>query len=107
MNVADSYATFAARGMHCDPIAIDAITRPDGSSISPPSADCRQTIKPEVADVVTNLLQSVMQPGGTGQNATLNDNRQAAGKTGTTNGAVAVWYTGADWFRWSGSAATT
>jgi membrane peptidoglycan carboxypeptidase len=94
LNVADSYATFAARGVHCDPIAIDAITRPDGSSLAPPSANCAQTIKPEVADVVTNLLQSVMQPGGTGQNATLNDNRQAAGKTGTTNGAVAVWYTG-------------
>jgi membrane peptidoglycan carboxypeptidase len=94
LNVADSYATFAARGKHCDPIAIDAITRPDGSSIAAPSANCEQTIKPQVADVVTNLLQSVMQPGGTGQNATLNDNRQAAGKTGTTNGAVAVWYTG-------------
>jgi membrane peptidoglycan carboxypeptidase len=94
MNVADSYATFAARGVHCDPIAIDAISRPDGTSIKPPSANCKQTIKPQVADAVTNLLQSVMDPGGTGQNATLNDKRQAAGKTGTTNGAVAVWYTG-------------
>jgi membrane peptidoglycan carboxypeptidase len=94
LNVADSYATFAARGMHCDPIAIDAISRPDGSSLAPPAANCKQTIKPQVADVVTNLLQSVMDPGGTGQNATLNDGRQAAGKTGTTNGAVAVWYTG-------------
>jgi len=94
LNVADSYATFAARGVHCDPIAIDAITRPDGSSVAPPKANCAQTIKPEVADVVTNMLQSVMQPGGTGQNATLNDGRDAAGKTGTTNGAVAVWYTG-------------
>src|SRR5882757_1357698 len=58
LNVADSYATFAARGVHCDPIAIDAITRPDGTSVPVPSANCKQTIDPKLAAATVDIMRS-------------------------------------------------
>lgn len=68
-----------------------------------PSANCQQTIKKEVADVVVDMLRSVMEPGGFGYKLQLGDDdedgvfedpRAAGGKTGTTNNAIAVWYAG-------------
>ncbi|MGQ0464804.1 MAG: transglycosylase domain-containing protein [Sporichthyaceae bacterium] len=94
LTVANSYATFAARGMRCDPIGIESMIGRDGKPLPVPSANCTQAIKPEVADVTVDLLRSVMEKGGYGFRMALNDNRQAGGKTGTTNGNVAVWYTG-------------
>ncbi len=94
LTVANSYATFAARGMRCDPIGIESMIGRDGKTLPIPSNNCVQTIKPEVADVVVDLLRSVMEKGGYGHAMSLNDSRQAGGKTGTTNGNVAVWYTG-------------
>jgi membrane peptidoglycan carboxypeptidase len=94
LDIADSYATFAAQGTQCNPIAIDAITNSAGKTLAVPSADCHQAFTPAVANTVTDMLHSVMEPGGTGADANLDDNRPAAGKTGTTNGAVAVWFTG-------------
>ncbi|MGQ0847357.1 MAG: transglycosylase domain-containing protein [Sporichthyaceae bacterium] len=94
LTVANSYATIAARGKRCDPIGIESMIGRDGKSLPVPSANCVQAIKPEVADVGVELLRAVMEPGGYGNPMRLNDNRQAGGKTGTTNGNVAVWYSG-------------
>ncbi len=94
LTVANSYATFAARGLRCNPIAIESITGRDGKEVPVPKADCKQTIKAEVADVVTDMMVSVMQPSGFGNKMRLDSGQVAGGKTGTTNGAVAVWFTG-------------
>ncbi|MGQ0632378.1 MAG: transglycosylase domain-containing protein [Sporichthyaceae bacterium] len=112
LTVANSYATFAARGLRCDPIAIESIAGRDGKALPVPASNCKQTIKPEVADVVTDMLRSVMEPGGYGFRMRLGagecvlkdptvcitgdpvSDRAAGGKTGTTNNAVAVWYAG-------------
>ncbi|WP_019873981.1 transglycosylase domain-containing protein [Sporichthya polymorpha] len=113
LTLANSYATFAARGKRCDPIAIESIAGRDGKALPVPSANCQQTIKPEVADVVADLLRSVMEKGGYGFRMRLSDNnpcllknpveciagdpnsdRAAGGKTGTTNNQIAVWYAG-------------
>ena len=94
MTVANSYATFAAHGVRCVPVAIESITGRDGNPLAVPAADCKQTIKPEVADVVTDMLHSVMEPLGFGNKMKLDSGQVAAGKTGTTNGAVAIWFTG-------------
>jgi membrane peptidoglycan carboxypeptidase len=94
LTVANSYATFAARGVRCTPIAIESITGRDGKPVEVPKADCKQTIKQEVADAMNNVMQSVMQPKGFGYNMRLASGQPAGGKTGTTNGAVAIWFTG-------------
>jgi len=91
LTMAASYATFAARGTYCRPVAILSIKDRRGRSLDVPEPKCKEVIKPEVADVMTSLFQGVMR-NGTGSQLSLG--RPAAGKTGTTNGRVAVWFVG-------------
>ena len=84
LSMADAYATMAARGKYCAPVAITRITTETGASLAVPSANCHQAISPQVADAVNYVLQGVLNfPGATG--AGLGLNRVAAGKTGTAN----------------------
>jgi membrane peptidoglycan carboxypeptidase len=92
LTMAEAYATFAARGVHCEPRAISAVTDAAGQPIAVPPQTCEQAIAQPVADVVNAVLQQVLTPGATGANMIID--RPAAGKTGTTNGNVAVWFNG-------------
>ncbi|GAB3920253.1 carboxypeptidase [Microlunatus endophyticus] len=94
LSLAEAYATFAARGIRCDPIIIDSITTAQGKKIDPPSANCKRVISKDVADGVNSILQDVMKPGATGYPAKLDDGRPEAGKTGTTNDNQALWFAG-------------
>lgn len=93
LSMAEAYATFANRGIHCDPIIIRTIHNKDGAPLAVPSANCKQVIPPEVADGVNYILQSVMTKG-TGTVARMSGGRPQAGKTGTTNQSKAVWFAG-------------
>ncbi|HEX3827733.1 MAG TPA: transglycosylase domain-containing protein [Sporichthyaceae bacterium] len=95
LDIADGYATMAARGVHCDPIAIESMITADAKVLPVPSANCKQAIPQKVADATVDVMRSVMEPGGYGDKMELNDSREAGGKTGTTNNNVAVWFTGA------------
>jgi membrane peptidoglycan carboxypeptidase len=84
LSMAGAYATMAARGKYCAPVAMTRITTETGASLPVPSAGCRQAISPQVADAVNYVLQGVLTfPGATG--TALGINRVAAGKTGTAN----------------------
>jgi len=91
LSMAEAYATFAARGRHCNSIAILEVTDPDGNRLDVPNADCKRAIEADVADGINELLQGVMTRG-TGARASIG--RPAAGKTGTTNRRVSVWFVG-------------
>jgi membrane peptidoglycan carboxypeptidase len=91
LSMAEAYASFAARGMHCNSVAILEVTDPNGARLPVPEADCQQAIDQDIADGVNQLLQGVMQRG-TGTRAAIS--RPAAGKTGTTNRRVSVWFVG-------------
>ncbi len=94
LSVATAYATFAAHGLYCKPRVILSVVDRDGVALPIGTSQCMQVIKPEVADGVTKVLQSVITgyPGSTG--AGLAIGRDAAGKTGTTNDSAAVWFSG-------------
>jgi len=84
LEMAGAYATMAARGKYCKPIAIGKIVSLTGASLPVPSAGCRQAISPQIADAVNYILQGVLNfPGATG--AGLGLDVPAAGKTGTAN----------------------
>jgi membrane peptidoglycan carboxypeptidase len=93
LSMAEAYATFAARGIHCSPIIIDTIETRDGEELEAPSAKCKRVMSTSVADGVNKMLASVMT-GGTGKRAVTSDRRPQAGKTGTINSAEAVWFAG-------------
>ena len=96
LTLAESYATFAARGVHCEPRVITSIRNLDKEEIPVPRPDCEQVIKPEVADAVNDVMSAVVTPGRV-PNATGEDmylGRPSAGKTGTTDDYNAVWFAG-------------
>jgi membrane peptidoglycan carboxypeptidase len=91
LSMAEAYATFAARGEHCNAIAISGVVDSSGKNLPVPAADCKQAIEQKVADGMNELLQGVMKFG-TGARAALN--RVSAGKTGTTDSRYNVWFVG-------------
>ena len=91
LSMAEAYATFAARGLHCNSIPILEVTDPAGKRLPVPQANCKQALDQKIADGVNELLQGVIT-NGTGQRAAIS--RPAAGKTGTTNSRVSVWFVG-------------
>lgn len=98
INQASAYATFASGGIYCDPVAILEVKDTDGKKLKVPSADCRRTLEPNIANTVAYAMTKVFQtsPWGTAWKLSpgLGDGRPVAGKTGTTNSAMQSWFTG-------------
>jgi membrane peptidoglycan carboxypeptidase len=91
LTMAAAYATVAARGTYCRPIAITKIVTDRGQSLQVPKANCHRAIKPQIADAVSYILQGVLVNGtAAGQGI----GRPAAGKTGTGDGPHYVDFAG-------------
>ena len=85
MSMAAAYATPAANGVYCAPIALTKIVDDAGKSVPVPSAGCRQAIPVRVAQAVNYILQGVFTGAGATAAGQGLANYQAAGKTGTSN----------------------
>jgi len=95
MTLAAAYATFAAKGTYCAPIAITSIKDRNGKSLSIPKRTCKRALDEGVANTVNLGLSKVLTPVGTAASVRpLPDNRPASGKTGTTNNSVDTWFAG-------------
>jgi membrane peptidoglycan carboxypeptidase len=84
LSMAAAYATVAARGTYCAPVAIMKITDNTGKDMAVPSAGCHQAFSAQIADAVSYILQGVLTSG-TAANIGGLAGREAAGKTGTSN----------------------
>ena len=93
LQMANAYASFAAHGVYCRPIAIDSIEDADGSPMDVPSANCWQAMDATAADQTALTLTHVFDKDGTGKDIPLSG-RTAAGKTGTTEDMDNAWFTG-------------
>jgi len=94
LELADAYATFAARGLHCDARPVVAIDDSNGHQLKDYPEQCQQVIAAPVADAVNDVLRGVQEPGGFGYDAGLGLNVPSAGKTGTTDSNMSVWFMG-------------
>ena len=93
MTMAAAFAAFAANGTFCEPIAITSVIDTDGNAITPPPANCRAVIAPEIAAAMNFALGHVWQ--GTGRDiGSLPDGRPSSGKTGTTSRNEYTWFVG-------------
>jgi membrane peptidoglycan carboxypeptidase len=92
--MAEAYATFAARGLHCDSRPVTEVLDRDGRTIKRYRRQCDRVLDKPVADAVNDVLRGVQEPGGFGNSAGLALNQQSAAKTGTTNRNMAVWFIG-------------
>lgn len=93
LSMATAMSTLAAEGNSCSPIAFTSITDNDGTVLLEKTPSCSQVIEPELARETTAVLQYVMTPGSTGENAILYG-RQSAGKTGTSDLDADAWFVG-------------
>ncbi|MBV6700530.1 transglycosylase domain-containing protein [Kitasatospora aureofaciens] len=91
--MANVYASFAARGSYCAPVAINRITTVDGKDVPVAPAKCGQVMSESTADVINTVLLGVTEKG-TAKDLGLDDGRQIAGKTGTTDEKKSAWFSG-------------
>ena len=92
LEMASAYATVAARGKHCDARPVTQILNSDGKVFKNYPKDCQQVIQESSADTINAILRGLMQPGGFGSALALD--KPSAGKTGTINSNMAVWFNG-------------
>lgn len=87
MTMAAAYATVAAGGIYCAPVAISKITTAGGGQLPVASAGCHRVISPAVAAAATYILRGVLTSGtAKGDGVTRNGVYiPQAGKTGTAN----------------------
>jgi membrane peptidoglycan carboxypeptidase len=94
LTMAEAYATFPARGLHCDARPVTEILNSNGKLLKSYPKSCRQVLPRAVADAVNDILKGVQEPGGFGYQAGINLNQPSAGKTGTIDQNMAVWFIG-------------
>jgi membrane peptidoglycan carboxypeptidase len=91
LTMAQAYATFAARGLHCDPRPVTQVLDSSGEVLKDFPSTCEQVMPGATADAVNDILRGVME-GGFGN--ALQIGKPSAGKTGTTNDGRSVWFVG-------------
>jgi len=94
LEMAEAYATFAGRGLHCAARPVTEIRDTRKNVVKNYTKECQQVLPSAVADAVNDVLRGVMEPGGFGNNAGINTVQVSAGKTGTTNSQKSVWFVG-------------
>lgn len=84
LTMANVYATFAADGVACTPIAMTSVTDKNGNELEVPDANCHQAIDSDIAQTVAYALnQGVVTSGGGATTAQLDNDRKTFAKTGT------------------------
>ena len=89
--MAEAYATFAARGLHCHSRPVTDILDAAGNQIRDYAANCAQVMQQSSADAVNDVLRGVISGGFASAQAL---DQPAAGKTGTTQEGKSVWFVG-------------
>lgn len=92
IRMAGAYATFAAHGTQNDPFSVTSVLK-NGNTIYKHEKKSKVAFDANVADTVTDVLKGVVEKG-TGTPAQLDDGRQVAGKTGTTDDNKSAWFIG-------------
>jgi membrane peptidoglycan carboxypeptidase len=91
LEMAEAYATFAARGLHCASRPVTQILDSNGNVLKDYDSQCTQVMPQNVADAVSDVLRGVIEGGFASAQALP---VAAAGKTGTTTEQKAVWFCG-------------
>ena len=92
IDVANSYATFAAQGVYSKPYMVAQVTGPNKGVLYQGKPQTQEVFSKEVMADLTYALKSVVT-GGTG-GAALGLGRPAAGKTGTSQSNASAWFAG-------------
>lgn len=92
LEVAEAYASFAARGIHCVARPVTELLDANSNVVKSYPKECTQALPSPVADAVNDVLQGAFRTGGTA--AGIHISQPTAGKTGTETESKATWLTG-------------
>ncbi len=92
LEIAAAYGTLANGGVYVEPIIFTTIMSYDNQLIINNTPEEHKVVDPEVAYVITDMLKAVVTEG-IGTKAKIS-NMPVAGKTGTTNNTLDVWFAG-------------
>ncbi|WP_350347436.1 transglycosylase domain-containing protein [Agromyces sp. G08B096] len=95
VTMAAAFAGIANDGLTCTPIAIESITKADGTPVDPPKSSCTQSVSPEVARAMQYAMQETFRGDGTATASNTGTGIAHIGKTGTTDDAFDTWMVGA------------
>lgn len=86
LEMASAFSVIAAGGQRTPPVAILQVTDAAGRVLyESPQTKADTVVEPAAAYVLTRLMESVFENGGTGNRVSATIKRPVAGKTGTTN----------------------
>jgi penicillin-binding protein 1A len=91
LDMASAYGTFAAGGLHVEPVLVTRIEDSEGRILYEPVPQVTDAVPASVAEAVTTVLTETVRRG-TGQQAKIG--RPTAGKTGTTEAHHDAWFVG-------------
>ncbi len=91
LDMASVYTSFAADGLHTDPVFVTDVRAPDGSVLYDSTPHATRVLPASTTRVVNEVLQQVVTRG-TGVNARIG--RPVAGKTGTGENWKDAWFVG-------------
>lgn len=92
LELASAYATIANGGVHLEPYMIERVSGPDGRELEQHHPLATRAVQPEVARVLTAMLEGVIDRGTATKGRHLEVD--LAGKTGTTDGFTDAWFAG-------------
>lgn len=93
--LANAYATVAADGKQCAPRPVKSIKTANGKNLKVSTEPCKQVMSKQVARGTTKIFHGPFDERlGTAKKVKLAGGRDAMGKTGTTQSAIASWFVG-------------
>ena len=92
LELAAAYAAIANQGVFVDPFVIERITGPNGSLVEEHQPQAHKAMEPEIAHVLTQMLEGVVDRGTAASISYLDVD--LAGKTGTTDSYLDAWFVG-------------
>jgi membrane carboxypeptidase/penicillin-binding protein len=92
--VAVAFSTLANQGIRVTPKPINRIVNQEGETLERRSIQVEQVVPPDVAYMITHLMEGVIEHGTARQARKMGFDRPAAGKTGTTNDYGDAWFVG-------------
>ncbi len=93
LQIASAYTMFANQGRRVAPIVIKRVTTATGAIVDTPAKDARPVISPQVAYVMTSMMQDVLNRGTGARVRQMGFKATAAGKTGSSRDAWFAGYT--------------
>jgi penicillin-binding protein 1A len=91
LDMASAYTSFAADGIHNDPVFVTSVVAPNGNVLYRSQTDSQRVLPTSIAREVNGVMQQVVTRG-TGINARIG--RPVAGKTGTGENWKDAWFVG-------------